>query len=139
MKTFDKIYEINFVTEEDNLRENQQLIESERLLGMSVLRKFETGLPVNIWVDDGNTYKLSGHTRRIKIQPDKGDHPNSRIMIPMSISDDPQIMVKNYYCPLSEYDLNLVKKFVKINKELLLKVGSIGILEFGNQMKKVEG
>ena len=125
------------MTAEENQKENLQLMETESILEMSVLRKFETGLPVNIWVDEGNSYLQSDHSKRIKIQPDKSEHPNSRYMIPICISDDPQIMVKNPNLHLSQYDIDLIKEFIKLNKDLLLNLNKIGIVEFSKQMKKV--
>ena len=135
IKNFDDILEeSHMMTKEENLRENQKYA---HLMEMSVLRKHETGLPVNIWVDEGQTYKLGGHWKRIKFQDDKADHPDSNSMIPMSISENPKVNVKNYKLP--EQDINLIKQFVKINLDILLKLGdSIGIVEFTKQMRRVE-
>ena len=132
--TFDEILEeSHMMTQEENLRENQRYA---HLMEMSVLRKHETGLPVNIWVDEGQPYIQGGHWKRIKFQNDKADHPDSNSMIPMSISEKPEVKVKKY--DLSEQDINLIKQFVKINLDILLKLGdSIGIVEFAKQMKKV--
>ena len=90
----------------------------------SSLRKKRTGLPVNIYVDDSGTWKKMRHANRIKIQCNKGDHPNAHGMIPMSIDDNPRILVDNPKMELSAADINAVKKFVIANKDLLIGLGS---------------
>ena len=90
----------------------------------SSLRKKRTGLPVNIYVDDSGTWKKMRHANRIKIQCNKGDYPNTRGMIPMSIDDNPRILVDNPKMELSAADINAVKKFVIANKDLLIGLGS---------------
>ena len=90
----------------------------------SSLRKKRTGLPVNIYVDDSGTWKKMRHANRIKIQYNKGDHPNTHGMIPMSIDDNPRILVDNPKMELSAADINAVKKFVIANKDLLIRLGS---------------
>ena len=90
----------------------------------SSLRKKRTGLPVNIYVDDSGTWKKMRHANRIKIQCNKGDHPNAHGMIPMSIDDNPRILVDNPKMELSASDVNAVKKFVIANKDLLIRLGS---------------
>lgn len=90
----------------------------------SSLRKKRTGLPVNIYVDDSGTWKKMRHANRIKIQCNKGDHPNAHGMIPMSIDDNPRILVDNPKMELSASDVNAVKKFVIANKDLLIGLGS---------------
>ena len=90
----------------------------------SSLRKKRTGLPVNIYVDDSGTWKKMRHANRIKIQCNKGDHPNAHGMIPMSIDDNPRILVDNPKMELSAADINAVKKFVIANKDLLIRLGT---------------
>ncbi|MBS7272585.1 MAG: hypothetical protein KIG97_09515 [Fibrobacter sp.] len=106
------------------------------LFEMACLRKNKTGLPVNIYVDDSGAWKESGHANRIKFQKDKGDRPVTRDMIPMSIEDEPKVMVSNPDMELSASDINAVKKFVIDNKDLLEKLGNteIDIEDFINAM-----
>ena len=103
----------------------------------SSLRKKRTGLPVNIYVDDSGTWKKMRHANRIKIQCNKGDHPNTHGMIPMSIDDNPRILVDNPKMELSAADINAVKKFVIANKDLLIRLGSddnFDIVDFTGDM-----
>ena len=128
------IREPKYLTEEQNLAENLKIEE----MG-ATLRKKRTGLPVNLFLDDARGYRSSGHWKRIKFQADKGDSPNTRTMIPMSIADDPQILVKNPKMSLSSKDIEQIKIFVKLNKDLLLQLSDaqIDIIEFVNKMKTV--
>ena len=78
-------------------------IDIYHLMEMSVLRKHETGLTVNIWVDDGGTWKESWKAPRIYFQPDRSDHPNPHTMIPMSIEGEPEVMIENPQMSLSQF------------------------------------
>jgi hypothetical protein len=110
----------------------------DEMFEMATLRKKRSGLPVNLYLDDSSSYKKSGHWKRIKLQADKGDSPNTRNMIPMSIDDNPQLLTKAK-SSLSAKEIDEVKAFVKLNKELLdqLADGIIDIGEFLEKMKKV--
>jgi len=104
------------------IRQNAHIQESD-IFEMACLRKKRTGLPVNIYVDDSGAWKQSGHANRIKIQCDRGDHPITRDMVPMSIGDEPEILVDNPKMELSQSDINAVKKFVVANQDLLNRLG----------------
>lgn len=41
------------------------------LIEMSNCRPRKTGLPVNIWIDEAETYKRSNHSKRLKFQINK--------------------------------------------------------------------
>lgn len=102
-------------------------VSGDALFEMACLRKNKTGLPVNIYVDDSGSWRESGHANRIKFQRDRGDRPITRDVIPMSIEDNPQILVPNPDMELSAADVNAVKRFVIENKELLEKLGDTEI------------
>ena len=44
------------------------------IVEMPVLKKNQSGLPLNIWIDDNQTYKNSGHWKRIKIESPIGSN-----------------------------------------------------------------
>jgi hypothetical protein len=52
-----------------------------KLEEMSVLFKRDSGLPVNLWLDDSGTWKNTGHWKRIKFQSTHGNKTVSREMI----------------------------------------------------------
>jgi hypothetical protein len=120
-------------TEQENLEENLKIEE------MATLRKNVSGLPANLYLDDAGSWSKSGHWKRIKFQPNTGDRPMTRDMVPMSIADDPQILVKNVKVALNAKQLDQIKAFVRANKDLLLQLADaeIDIFEFGRRMKKV--
>lgn len=92
---------------------------------MATLRKSRSGLPVNLYLDDSGSYLDGGHGPRIKFQPDKGNSPNTRSMIPMTISDEPTIPLRNYQSRLDgvgSNDISLIMLFVIANKENLLRL-----------------
>ena len=92
---------------------------------MATLRKERSGLPVNLYLDDSGSYLNGGHGPRIKFQPDKGDCPNTRSMLPMTISDEPTIPIKNYKSRLNgigSNDISLIISFVIANKVNLLRL-----------------
>jgi hypothetical protein len=119
-----------FMTEQENLAENRRITE------MAALRKADSGLPANLYLDDTGSWARSGHWKRIKFQPDKSDRPVTTNMVPMSIGDDPQILVKGMKIQLSAQDIEQIKAFVRNNKDLLLQLADakISILEFGKKM-----
>lgn len=49
-----------------------------KLYEMATLRKKDSKLPVNLYIDDSLSYQRGGHSKRIKFQTDKGDRPNTR-------------------------------------------------------------
>lgn len=92
---------------------------------MATLRKARSGLPVNLYLDDSGSYLDGGHGPRIKFQPDKGNSPNTRSMIPMTISEEPTISLRNYQSRLDgvgSNDISLIMSFVIANKENLLRL-----------------
>jgi len=134
---FEKTKEINYLTEKENLRENK------RHLGeMSNLSKKTSELPVNLWLDDDGTWMTTKHKdMRLKFQGDKGNYINRYNMLPMSISDEPEVLVKNpKNLELSEKEINLIKKWVILNLDLLIKLSNQEIVfaDFIKKMKKVK-
>jgi hypothetical protein len=122
-----------FITERENLVENLKITE------MATLRKKRSGLPVNLYLDDSKSWSRTGHWKRIKFQPNKGDSPDTRSMIPMSIDENPEILVKAPKMSLSAKEVEQIKNFVRLNKELLLQLSDakIDIGDFIDRMKTV--
>jgi hypothetical protein len=123
------------VNSNEHLTENTSI---EHLMEMSKLTRDETGLPVDIWIDEGNTFIKSGHGKRIKFQGDKSNQ-NTNNWIPLTINENPQIPIKNVKHNLDNKDLNMIKEFVITNYEALNKLGTPGhgIIWFASEMKKV--
>ena len=112
--------------------------EVNSLWEMATFRKDRSGLPVNIWLDDAAHYKKAGHGYRIKFQKDKGDQPNTKDMIPMTIGDEPTIVGYKGKVPLPATDLNKIKDFIIKNKDLLISLSDakIDIITFADKFVK---
>ena len=115
--------------------------DSEALFGMARLRKRRSRLPMNLYLDDSGSYLNGGHGPRIKFQTDKSDSANTGAMLPMTISEQPEIPVKNYRSQLdgiSESDLQRLREFVITNRVNLLRLcdkdDDYDIQEFMNDM-----
>ena len=111
------------------------------LMEMSNLRKRDTGLDVNIWLDDEGCYRDVKHNvPRIKFQNNNSDRISKSDLIPISISDNPQILKRKVTLSIDSKQLNKIKEFIVNNKEALLRHwnGAITFLEFGKIMSKVE-
>jgi hypothetical protein len=125
--------ENKILTERENLEENLRMGE------LAALRKSDSGLPANLYLDDEKRYVKARHWKRIKFQPNTGDHPITRNMVPMSIEDDPKILAKDVKISLNAKQLNKIKAFVKANKNLLLQLADmkINLADFLKRMVKV--
>lgn len=83
---------------------------------MACLRKKRTGLPVNIFVDDCGQWKESGHVDRVMVQNNIKDLPMMSGMIPIK-------QMKTLKTVLSQSDIDVLTKFVDLNKDLLNRLG----------------
>lgn len=122
------------------LEELRKLIEQDTLWEMTNLRKFETGLPVNVSIqfqpDDKRKYKHN--TPRLKFQNNTSDTVTSiSDLIPVSIEDEPRVLIDK---PYNKKLFKLVKKWIQLNREGLLKVWNQEMTEFEflKQMKKLD-
>lgn len=77
-----------------------------------------SGLPTDLWLDAAQEYKKGGHGPRIKFKD--GASNKTREFKTMTISDNPEIINNNTTINLKQKDINLIKKFVLKNKDLLL-------------------
>ena len=114
-----------------------KFVENFRLEEMSALRKKDSGLPVNLYLDDTGSYKRSGHWKRIKFQGDHGDKMNPNALISMTIDDNPELRPENVKIKLPVHEIEQIKIFVARNKDLLSKLADedISIVDFIKQMK----
>jgi len=107
---------------------------NEPIFGMATLRKADTGLPVNIYVDDSLDYVGGGHGKRIKFQPDRGNRPLTRTFVTMTIADEPRVIGGH---ELSSKEIQQIKGFVLRNRAALERLADmdIGIADFLRNMR----
>jgi hypothetical protein len=113
--------------------------QDKQLEEMAGLKKPDSGLPVNLWLDDSHAYIRGRHAKRIKFQGDYGNNTNAGNMFSMMISkDDPQIPVKQLpKLKLPARDVDAIKTFVRNNADLLDKLADekITFMNFTRLMK----
>jgi len=101
-------------------------IDINYLFEMSRLLSFRTGLPFDIWVDEGDRNR---HGKRIKFPKTKSDK-DSRNWVPMTISKNPEIpdsalkKLKPGEIKLTSKEIELLKRFIVLNLEPLNKLGT---------------
>lgn len=90
----------------------------EQLYEFADLVPEDTGLTVVVWIDGPRKMK---HGKRIKFQNNNSNRLNGGEIIPITISDDPQIPKSvTTKLKISNKDLNKIKSWIKLNKEVLL-------------------
>jgi hypothetical protein len=113
--------------------------QDKQLEEMAGLKKPDSGLPVNLWLDDSHAYIRGRHAKRIKFQGDYGNNTNAGNMFSMMISqDNPQIPAKQLpKLKLPAKDIDAIKTFVRNNADILDKLADekIDIADFLRQMK----
>lgn len=125
--------DFNFdITEEENHKDSL-------LLEFANVPPFKTGLPCNIWVDDLGFERKNKHSPyRIKFQNNTNPKVKPEDLIPIIISDEPFIPVRNLKEKIDYKLFKIVSKFVKENEELLKKLSDqeINIFDFVEQLKR---
>ena len=83
---------------------------------MSNKSKAQTKLPMNIWIDENQTYIKGRHSKRVKFQLDHGNRMNLSRCGTMDLNG-------NLHCQdigeLSQEDINALRNFVLNNKTAL--------------------
>lgn len=97
-----------------------------KLYEIATLRKKDSKLPVNLYIDDSLSYQRSGHSKRIKFQTDKGDRPNTRSNF-SSMTLDGEVVESTFLksTDLSSKDIQKISNFVKNNSKCLSLVSDM--------------
>ena len=99
---------------------------------MSNIRQSQTGLPMIVWFLGRGGEK---HGPRLKVQSNHSQSISPTNLISITISDNPELVQGN----IDQEDFKLIKKFILLNKDLLLKYWNheLSTIEFLNQIKKI--
>lgn len=118
------------------LLEQLRQINEDQLWEMANLHPRDTGLPVIVWADSNRQMK---HGLRIQFQNSYSDKTDSSSLVPMTISEDPQIPVQ-VKLRISKADLQKVQQWVILNKDLLAAYAEekITTKDFVNSLKTLE-
>lgn len=88
------------------------------LFEMANLRISDTGLPVNIWLDEAGVQRNVQHAApRLKFQNNYSEKADPNNLIPISISTHPQVLAGTVR--IKNKDLNTIKTFIILNESLL--------------------
>ena len=122
------ILSYNEFVEDQNYETIEELLQTvytdEMLLGMANISQNTTGLDVIIWVQTKNTQSTGKHNLpRIKFQNNTTTKIQINELIPISISDNLKILLKNNdldKIKISQTQINGIKQWIMKNKEILI-------------------
>ena len=122
IKKFDEyIEDQNYETIDELL---QTVYTDEMLLYMGNFSQNATGLDVIVWVQTINTQSNVKHNLpRIKFQNNTATKIQPKELIPISISNNPKILLKNNdlnKIKISQVQINAVKQWIVKNQEILI-------------------
>ena len=100
------------------------LYTDEMLLKMASISQNTTGLDVVVWIQTNNTQSTGKHNLpQIKFQNNTSTKIQINESIPISISDNPEILLKNNdlnKIKISQAQINGIKQWIMKNKEILI-------------------
>jgi hypothetical protein len=115
------------MTKKSKSEELLELIDTLDIFEMAAnLKQEDTGLPFIIWASTKESSGTEiGHGPRVKVQVNHAPKARKELMISLSISDDPQFVIKKprdqkLLKSLASKDQKLAKAFVLANKDTLL-------------------
>lgn len=112
------------------------LSDIDELMEYMWLKPKDTGLNVDIFVDDGGSYKLHGHQPLLLVR--NGYDKSVTDFIPFSLGKKPKILDMHIDYSISYRDIFDVQSFIVNNLRNLLNLANrkIGQIEFANTIKK---
>jgi len=113
--------------------------ESEILCEFANIPMKYTDLPTNIWLDEhGSARNMKHNIPRLKFQNNHSIKVDGT-GIPISISKEPEILIKNSELKISAKDLKEIKQFIINNYDLLMKHWNqeIDTFDFIKEIKKI--
>ena len=121
------------------MRSFKEFLNEEQLIEMANAPVDITGCPCIIWIQTKSEDSGFDNIPRIKFQDNKSTNLQSDKLVPISIEDNPQILLKDYTPALKSKDINKIKEWIILNKVLLLKHwnGQITSYETFSKCKKV--
>ena len=103
----------------------------------SLMKKW-TYFPANIFIDDGGLWTNIGNKKIILFQINNNENRDFNKIIPMSIENEPKILIKNERVGLNPSEIEQIKYFVRNCQEELIQIGDnqkIDHLEFFEKIK----
>lgn len=106
---------------------------------VTLLWPVNTGLSVYIYIDDTKSYEYYNLScKRIWFVPRIKDYDDCDYTVPMSIFDDPEILV-SVKIDLLDEQVEKIRQFVRLNKNILEQMADmkISLFEFLDRIQKV--
>lgn len=97
---------------------DENRIDEDMLFEMANVWKADTGLPMNIWLDDSDRYKRGGHWMRIKFQLDTSDKNDYANTAPMDLNGVVRVKLTEHV-KLSGRDFQALRNWIRNNKYAL--------------------
>lgn len=98
-------------------------VENDWIYSMANRRPHQTGIPVNIWIDEAGAYKDGGHWKRIKFQLNHSSKVHEQPEASMDLNGE---VIEDTYdktvSEISKKEIREVSNFVKNNQYALDKV-----------------
>lgn len=109
------------------------------LYEMANIGKKRTGLNVIVWVEVKNENKYRHNFPRMKFVNSTSNNLLPNLLTPISIEDNPKVLIKNIKLNISSSDFSNLCKWIRLNKDLLIKLwnGEIDSADFIETMKKI--
>jgi hypothetical protein len=114
---------------------DKYLDEEDELIEYTFIDKDIYKLPVNCFSDDDGVYKLHKHSFWFLMCNGYGDHVFE--VLPLSVEDNPKVLINKYSLNIKESDFEKVRNFIKINKESIMKLGD-GIIRNTDFLKTIK-
>lgn len=113
----------DYINNQINEIENYNIPEQDMMTEMANLSQKHTELPVVIWVETGVTRGTKHNIPRLKFQNSTSQKISTKNLIPISISEEPEILIKNFdmkNLKISRKDFQMVKEWIIKHRETLI-------------------
>lgn len=119
------------------LNETNLVVDSDKLMEYLWLRPQLTGLNIDVFVDDGGSYKRDGH-KLVLFARNGYDESVSNFLI-FTVADKPVIINRNQEFHVSYEDIFQIEKFIRLNLKAIqgLANDKISQVNFAKSLRKV--
>ena len=106
---------------------------------ISRIGKDITGLPVDLFIDEMESWDKIGPYKRIKFHGTKSNSIDFKRIYSISLENNPRILVKDAAIDLTDAELQQVKDFIVKNINFLLDIikGNVTVIDFARKLGKL--
>jgi hypothetical protein len=114
---------------------NKYLDDEDELIEYTFIDKKRFHLPVNCFSDDDGVYKLHNHPLWFLMCNGYGRYDFD--VLPLSVDDDPKVLINNYKLNISDSDFGIIREFIKSNRDAIIQLAN-GIIRNTEFLKVVK-